>query len=180
MIVKLRLIFFILGITCARVYALPLCPPYPYGEFKECYTNEPASRVTARYVGEVEIYRHPLGAVYQWRKGQGVLFLTDGRLWVGEWSGHLPSGLLIKYSADKNVEESGIYKDGILVQPQYVNPKSFTRIAINLSLDSNENPIKDGDKKAKEQIEVDRQALLRIMFKTPPRPLRLGHPNCGL
>ena len=64
------------------------------------------------------------------RDGQGTYTFADGRIHVGEWVESKPSGRFIKYRADKTVEHSGIYKDNVLVTSQYIDPNSFTRIAL--------------------------------------------------
>lgn len=63
--------------------------------------------------------------------GQGTYSFSDGRVWLGEWKKYKLDGRAIKYSADGMVIESGIYKDGLLVTSQYIDPLVFHRISKN-------------------------------------------------
>ena len=63
--------------------------------------------------------------------GQGTYSFSDGRVWLGEWKKYKLDGRAIKYSAEGVVVESGIYKDGVLVTSQYIDPIVFHRISRN-------------------------------------------------
>ena len=58
--------------------------------------------------------------------GQGTCYGRDGG-YVGEWKNDMRNGQGIQYYKGK-ILESGIFKDGELVSPQYVNPDIFSRI----------------------------------------------------
>ena len=63
--------------------------------------------------------------------GQGTYINANGEKHVGEWNNGNLNGQAIKFIANGSINESGIYKDGKLVTSQYIDPNSFTRIAIN-------------------------------------------------
>ena len=63
--------------------------------------------------------------------GQGTLFRVDGSIGLGEWKSDKPHGKFIEYRADGSIERSGIFVNGKLTQPQYIDPNSFTSISRN-------------------------------------------------
>ena len=67
------------------------------------------------------------------RSGQGTFKWADGEKYVGEYAGDKRNGQGITFSANESIKQSGIYKNGTLVTSQYIDPKSFTRIARNNS-----------------------------------------------
>ena len=75
-----------------------------------------------KYVGEFS------GQIFD---GQGTLFRNDGSIGLGEWKGDKPHGKFIEYRADGSIERSGIFVQGKLVTPQYIDPNSFTSISRN-------------------------------------------------
>jgi hypothetical protein len=75
-----------------------------------------------KYVGE---FQHGM------RNGQGTFTWEHGEKYVGEYVGDKPNGQGITYSANGSIKQSGIYKDGILVTSQQIDPNSFTRITKN-------------------------------------------------
>ena len=92
------------------------------GEYKENKFNGQGTYTEAKgnsYVGEWKDGK---------RQGQGTLILADGRVWLGEWANDQAHGQLIKYSLDGSIQQSGIYKDGVLVTLQYVDLSSFNKI----------------------------------------------------
>ena len=98
-----------------------------------------------KYVGEWKddkkngqgTYTWPNGDKYvgEWkdnnRTGQGINTWADGEKYVGEFEDSKLNGRGIFYSADGSTKHSGIYQDDKLVTSQYIDPNSFTRIAIN-------------------------------------------------
>jgi len=76
--------------------------------------------------------------------GQGTNTFVDGRIWLGEWVEGKANGRMIQYKTNGSIEKSGIYKDGNLVTPQYIDPNSFTRIALGDAIkDTSDNPKSD-------------------------------------
>ena len=61
------------------------------------------------------------------RTGQGTFLWKSGDKYVGEFIDGKIKGRGIYYFADGNSPRSGIWNDGTLVSPQYVDPDSFTR-----------------------------------------------------
>jgi hypothetical protein len=124
------------------------------GEYKDDKSNGQGTFTWAdgnKYVGEFKDGK---------KHGQGTFFRADGRIGLGEWAEGKPSGRFIEYRADKTVERSGIFKDGTLVTAQYIDPNSFTRIAINSTApavsDSQRQEIEQRERQV--AIEVERLA----------------------
>ena len=94
------------------------------GEFKDGLRDGQGTYTFSngdQYVGEYKDHKY---------NGQGTFFRADGRIGLGEWAKGNPNGRFIEYRADKTLERSGIYKDDKLVTSQYIDPNSFTRIAL--------------------------------------------------
>ena len=60
------------------------------------------------------------------RNGQGNLTFANGRAGLGEWKDDKPHGRFIEYKADKSIERSGIFEDGVFITSQFIDPNSFT------------------------------------------------------
>ena len=72
--------------------------------------------------------------------GQGVFLSISGKKYIGEMNNFDLNGWGIVYNANGGIESSGIYKYGLLVNSQYVDPNSFTRIALgNTTKDTSDN-----------------------------------------
>ena len=82
--------------------------------------------------------------------------IIDGRVFLGQWSYDKPHGQFISYRADKTVESSGIYKDGVLITSQYVDPNSFTQIALNTTAPAITDTHRQEADQAKSQLEQER------------------------
>ena len=74
-----------------------------------------------KYVGEFKDGKY---------SGQGTYTWANGIKYVGDWKDGNPDGRGITYSANGSIDNSGIYKDNVLVTSQYIDPNSFTRIAL--------------------------------------------------
>lgn len=66
---------------------------------------------------------YPIGHKYvgEWRdnrrNGHGTMSYPDGRKYVGEWKNGKRNGQGIEYGEDGSILRSGLWKDGILVDP---------------------------------------------------------------
>ena len=103
----------------------------------------------SKYVGEQKNNK---------RHGQGTYFMADGRISLGEWKEGQPHGRFIEYRADKTLDRSGIFKDGQLVTPQYIDPNSFTRIARNNTVPA------VSDSQRQEIVQRERQIELEVQM----------------
>ena len=116
------------------------------GEFKDDVLNGQGTFTFpdgAKYVGEYKgdeksgqgTFTFPDGAKYigefkeDKQSGQGTYLFADGKYFIGEYQDGRPNGKGIDYRPDGSVLQSGVYKNGTLVQARYIDPNSFTRIA---------------------------------------------------
>jgi len=121
------------------------------------------------YIGEFKDHKKSGIGSYKWKSGdeyfgefkndasggQGTYTFIDGRIWIGEWSNWKLNGRGIRYSSSGQLQDSGIYKNEVLVTSQYINPNSFTRIAQN-----SVSPSPSTNSTAEEnQLEQERQRL---------------------
>ena len=130
------------------------------GEWKDGKNNGQGAFTWAvgdKYVGEYKDGK---------RTGQGTYTFADGGKYVGEFKDGKFNGQGITYSANGIIEESGIYKDNLLVTSQYIDPNSFIRIARNNSAPA----VSDSQRLAIEQrerqvaIEAERLAEQKRIF----------------
>lgn len=89
--------------------------------------------------------------------GQGTYKFKDGRKYVGEFRNDNYNGQGIFYSANGSIKESGIYKDNVLVTSQYIDPNSFTRIAINNPAPAVSDSQRQEADQLKAQLEAERR-----------------------
>ena len=91
------------------------------GEWKDSEYNGQGTSTFAdgsNYVGE---FKNGL------RNGQGTYTFADGEKYVGEWKDGLNNGQGIKFLANGKVDQSGIWKDGNLVQSKFIDVATFER-----------------------------------------------------
>jgi len=120
------LFFFILSVPHA--WALPACPSS--GQFHNCFGTHVFEGLY-KYVGEWQNGFH---------HGQGTLtFFDDGSKWVGAWENGDLNGYAIKYYADGNIDQEGIFKNNKFLYAQKpkveapkVENKSVNRDALTL------------------------------------------------
>ena len=94
------------------------------GEWKDGMENGQGTYTFAdgqKYVGEFKNSR--------WH-GLGTYTDRNGAKYVGEFKNGRWHGQGIYYLANGLIQLSGIFKDGALVTSQYIDPNSFTRIAL--------------------------------------------------
>ena len=131
------------------------------GEFKNGSQNGHGTYTKAngdKYVGELKgskrhgkgTYTHVDGNEYVGefkdhnKHGQGTFTFKNGSWYVGEYVEDKLNGRGILYNANGSIKESGIYKDGNLVTSQYIDPNSFTRVALGGAIkDTSDNPKSD-------------------------------------
>ena len=93
------------------------------GKFNDEKYNGQGTYTTAdgnKYVGEFKDDK---------LSGQGTYTFANGRKEIGEFSEDKLNGKAIIYSENGLFLESGIYKDDVLIESQYIDPNSFSRIA---------------------------------------------------
>ncbi len=92
------------------------------GEWKDNSINGQGTYTYAngdKYVGEFKDNKY---------NGQGTFTYANGDKYVGELKDDKLNGQGIKYLANGNVDKSGIWKDGVLVQSKFIDVATFTRI----------------------------------------------------
>ena len=82
------------------------------GQFIVTYANG------SKYVGE---YRDDK------RNGQFIVTYASGNKYVGEYKDDKKNGRGIKFLANGKVDQSGIWKDGVLVQSKFIDVATFER-----------------------------------------------------
>jgi len=96
------------------------------GEFKDDKHNGEGTYTYAngnKYVGEYKDGK---------RNGQFIVTYANGNKYVGEFKDEKKNGRGIKFLANGKVDQSGIWKDGVLVQSKFIDVATFTGIP-NLS-----------------------------------------------
>ncbi len=102
-----------------------------------------------KYVGE---YKDGL------QNGQGTYTHANGNKYVGEFKDGLPNGQGIEYLANGKVDQSGIWKDGVLVQSKFIDVAAFTRIPNLSNSASNLAQLRKTEEQAKlKQAELEAQ-----------------------
>ena len=91
------------------------------------------------------------------RTGQGTFSWQSGNNYVGEFIDGEIRGRGIYYFADGNSPQSGIWNNGILVSPQYVDPSSFTRIAKGNSAPAAVDALRLENERKTVQLEEERR-----------------------
>jgi hypothetical protein len=123
------------------------------GEFKDNNINGQGTYTYAngdKYMGESKDAKSD---------GQGTYTYANGNKYVGEWRNDKYNGQGIFYSANGSIEQSGIYKDNVLVTSQYIDPNSFTRIVKNKTSPAITGTQRQEVDQAKAQLEQERQRL---------------------
>jgi len=146
------------------------------GEFKDDKYNGQGTYTSAngdKYVGELKggkkngqgtyIFADGEKYVGEWKdgkyNGQGTYTFTSGDKYVGEYKDDKRNGQGIYYSANGNIKESGIYKDGKLVTSQYIDPNSFTRITRNNSAPAVSDSQRQAIEQRERQIAIEAERL---------------------
>ncbi len=130
------------------------------GEFKDGKRNGQGTLTIAsgnKYVGEFKDGNY---------NGQGTyFFLADnqfkGNKYVGEFKDNNFNGQGIKYLANGKVDQSGIWKDGVLVQSKFIDVATFTRIPTLSNSASNLAQLRKTEEQAKQkqaELEAQRKA----------------------
>ncbi|MDA8533782.1 caspase family protein [Burkholderiaceae bacterium] len=105
-----------------------------------------------RYVGE---YRDGN------RDGQGTYTWPNGDKYVGEHKDDEFNGQGIRFRANGGVNQSGIWEDGVLVQPKFIDVATFTRIPTLSNSASNLAQLRKTEEQAKQkqaELEAQRKA----------------------
>jgi serine/threonine protein kinase len=92
------------------------------GEFREDQPNGQGTGTSPegeKYVGEYKANK---------RNGLGTCTWPDNKKYVGEWANDQLNGRGIRYRADGNIEESGIFQEDKLITSKYLDPNSLSRI----------------------------------------------------
>ncbi len=130
------------------------------GEFKDDKYNGPGTYTFAngnKYVGEFKDDK---------ANGQGTyFFLADdqwkGDKYVGEWKDGKYNGQGIMFLANGKVDQSGIWKDDVLVQSKFIDVATFTRIPTLSNSASNLAQLRKTEEQAKQkqaELEAQRKA----------------------
>jgi hypothetical protein len=91
------------------------------GEYKDGKYNGRGTYTSANgneYVGEYKDGK---------RNGQFIVTYADGVRYVGEYKDDKKTGRGIKFLANGKVDQSGIWKDGVLVQSKFIDVATFER-----------------------------------------------------
>ncbi len=127
------------------------------GEYKDGKYNGQGTYTFAsgnKYVGEFKDGKY---------NGQGTyFFLADnqskGKKYVGEFKDGKQIGQGIKFLANGKVDQSGIWKDGVLVQSKFIDVATFTRIPTLSNSASNLAQLRKTEEQAKlKQAELEAQ-----------------------
>ena len=122
------------------------------GEFRGNQKNGRGTNTFAngnKYVGEYKDGK---------RNGQFIVTYANGSKYVGEYKDDKKNGLGIKYLANGNVDQSGIWKDGNLVQSKFIDVATFTRIPNLSNSASNQAQRRKPEEQAK-QDQAENEAL---------------------
>ena len=103
----------------------------------------------SKYVGEYKDGK---------RNGQFIVTFASGNKYVGEFKDDKYNGQGIKYLANGNVDQSGIWKDGVLVQSKFIDVATFTRIPNLSNSASNQAQRRKPEEQAK-QDQAENEAL---------------------
>ena len=96
-----------------------------------------------------------------WTNCYGTYTYPNGDKYVGELKDDKLNGQGIKYLANGNVDKSGIWKDGVLVQSKFIDVATFTRIPTLSNSASNLAQLRKTEEQAKQkqaELEAQRKA----------------------
>jgi hypothetical protein len=99
----------------------------------------------------------------EWQNGKfngiGTFTWPDGKKYLGEWLDDMRNGRGIRYYSDGTIIESGIYNNGKLVNPQYIDPNIFTSISSRKTSPEIPESQRKQVEQSKEQLEQERLRL---------------------
>ncbi len=125
------------------------------GEFKDNKHNGQGTYTFAsghKYVGEYKDGKY---------NGQGTFTFASGHKYVGEVKDGKKNGQGITFLANGKVDQSGIWKDGVLVQSKFIDVATFTRIPTLSNSASNLAQLRKTEEQAKQkqaELEAQRKA----------------------
>ncbi len=125
------------------------------GEFKDNKYNGQGTETFvsgSKYVGEYKDGKH---------NGQGTYTYPNGNKYVGGFKDNKYNGQGIKYLANGKVDQSGIWKNSVLVQSKFIDVATFTRIPKLSNNASNLAQLRKTEEQAKQkqaELEAQRKA----------------------
>jgi len=105
------------------------------------------------------------------RNGQFIVTYANGNKYVGEFKDGKRDGQGIKFLANGKVDQSGIWKDGVLVQSKFIDVATFARIPNLSNSASNQAQLRKTEEQAK-QDQAENEALATALNSALAKAVR--------
>ena len=105
------------------------------------------------------------------RNGQFIVTYANGNKYVGEFKDEKKNGRGIKFLANGKVDQSGIWKDGVLVQSKFIDVATFTGIPNLSNSASNQAQRRKPEEQAK-QDQAENEALATALNSALAKAVR--------